>query len=31
VESLVEHRAPTVVRAWEPHRESYPIEKCLNC
>jgi hypothetical protein len=30
VESPAEHGAPVVVRAWEPHRESHPIEKCLN-
>jgi hypothetical protein len=29
-ESPVEHGASVVVRAWEPHRESHPAERCLN-
>jgi hypothetical protein len=30
VKNLVERGAPTVVRAWEPLRESHPVVKCLN-
>jgi hypothetical protein len=30
VESSMKHEAPIVVRAWEPHQESLPIEKYLN-
>jgi hypothetical protein len=30
VESPVERGALAVVRAWEPHRESHPTERCLN-
>jgi hypothetical protein len=29
-ESPVERGASVVVRAWEPHRESHPAERCLN-
>jgi hypothetical protein len=30
-ETLGEHETPTVVRAWESHRESHPVENYLNC
>jgi hypothetical protein len=26
----VEHGVPTVVRAWELHRERHHVERCLN-
>jgi hypothetical protein len=26
----VEHWVLTVVQAWEPHRESHHVERCLN-
>jgi hypothetical protein len=30
VESPAEHGSPAVMQAWEPHRESHPVEICLN-
>jgi hypothetical protein len=30
VESPWEHEAPVVLQAWEPHRESHPVEEYLN-